>query len=288
MTTNATWTGTRAVVTGGASGIGLGLTTALLEGGAAGVAVADIEQAALDEAVSSLQESFGHATVIGVRTDVADAASVEALAVEAWERLGGVDVLCANAGVFTGGYSWEMTDDDWDWVLGVNVRGIANGIRSFVPRMIEAGTPSRVIATASIAGLVAAPVSAVYCTSKFAAVGLCESLHHDLGLAGVSTIDVSIICPGMVSTRIGEGERNRPAHLAGATATESAAFAGDAVRSGMVGGLDPIVGARHALGQVLDGRFYATTHEGDLWYRLVGNENEARIQGNAPPFQMYE
>ena len=279
----------RAVVTGGASGIGFGLATALLEGGAVGVAIADIEQGPLDEAVAALRAEFDSAEVIGIRTDVSDSVSVEAMAAQAWEQFGGIEVLCANAGVFTGGYSWEVTDDDWDWVLGVNVRGIANSIRSFVPRMIAAGVPSRVIPTASVAGIVAAPVSALYCTSKFAAVGLSESLHHDLVLAGITNIDVSVICPGMVNTRIGDGDRNRPANLADATSTEAATFALESARTTVVeDGMDPLEGARHALGQALEGRFYVTTHKGDMWYRLVSNENEARISGKSPPFQMYE
>src|SRR5690606_7025734 len=97
-----------------------------------------------------------------------------------------------------------------------NVRGVAHGIRAFVPRLIEAGEPAHVLVTASMAGLVAAPVSAAYVTSKFAALGLTESLHHDLAFVGADHVAVSAICPGMVATRIGDGDRNRPAHLADA------------------------------------------------------------------------
>ncbi|WP_421120585.1 SDR family NAD(P)-dependent oxidoreductase [Aquihabitans daechungensis] len=155
--------------------------------------------------------------------------------------------MCLNAGVFAGGYSWETTLDDWDWVMGVNLRGMVHGIRSFVPRLIDAGQPSHVIGTASIAGVVASAASAVYCTSKFAAVGLMESLQHDLGLAGAAHVGTSVICPGMVATNIDHGDRNRPADLADATDTESSHLASDSI--GQIlgdGGLDPLVGPPRA------------------------------------------
>lgn len=284
-----TFTDTSALVTGGASGIGLGLATSLLEDGAAHVVLVDIEQGALDAAVDRLA-GLGLGDVSGLVCDVTDAAAVEATAAEAWARTGGLQVLCLNAGVFAGGYSWETTLDDWDWVLGVNLRGLIHGIRSFVPRLIEAGRPSHVLGTASIAGIVAAPASAVYCTSKFAAVGLMESLQHDLGLAGATHVATSVICPGMVATNIDHGDRNRPAALADATDTEASNLAGTAIIDTLASpaALDPLVGARHALAQAKAGRFYVTTHEGDLWDRLVANENDDRLAGRPPRFQMYE
>ena len=284
------FTGARAVVTGGASGIGFGLATALLEQGAAAVALADVELGALDAAVERLRGAGLGGEVIGLHCDVTDPASVEAMAAAAWEELGSVQVVCLNAGVFAGGAVWETTEADWDWVLGVNLRGVINGIRAFVPDLIEAGVPAHVLITASIAGIVAAPASGVYCTSKFAAVGLAESLHHDLQLSGATHVAASVICPGMVATNIDHGQRNRPADLGEATDTPTSNLATGAIsetlRSDAV--LDPLVGARHALAQAKSGRFYTTTHEGDLWDRLVANENEDRLAGRPPRFQMYE
>ena len=279
-----------AVITGGASGIGLGLATALLEDGARGVAVLDVEAAALDAAVAQLRSGFPDATVVGLTCDVADATAVEAAAAEAWDALGGAEVVCLNAGVFAGGAAWETTEADWDWVLGVNLRGVVNGVRAFVPRLIEAGAPGHVVITASIAGVVAAPASAVYCTSKFAAVGLAESLHHDLQLAGASHVAASVVCPGMVATNIDHGDRNRPASLGTATDTATSRLATEAIAETLGGpdALSPLEGARHALAQVKAGRFYATTHAGDLWERLVANENDDRLAGRPPRFQMYE
>jgi NAD(P)-dependent dehydrogenase (short-subunit alcohol dehydrogenase family) len=284
------FTGARAVITGGASGIGFGLATALLEEGAAAVALVDIEQAALDAAVDELRAKDLGGSVIGLTCDVTDPLSVDRTAEAAWADLGGVEVVCLNAGVFAGGAAWETTEDDWDWVLGVNLRGVINGVRTFVPRLIDAGAPSHVLITASIAGLVAAPASAVYCTSKFAAVGLAESLHHDLQLSGATHVATSVICPGMVATNIDHGQRNRPAELADATNTPTSNLATGAITETLRSdaALDPLVGARHAISQAKAGRFYTTTHEGDLWERLVGNENDDRLAGRPPRFQMYE
>lgn len=278
--------GAVAVVTGGASGIGRGLAASLLERGAAGVVLADVEKDALDIAVSDLS-AVGDGEVVGVPTDVTDRHAVEALAEAAWDRFGGVQVVALNAGVIAAGHAWEVTDDDWDWVLGVNVRGVAHGIRAFVPRLIDAGNPAHVLATASMAGIVAAPVSAAYVASKFAALGLAESLHHDLTFVGADHVAVSAICPGMVATRIGE-RRNRPDHLADATETDGSALALAGMRDLLPGSLDPLVGARHALDQALGGRFYCTTHAGDMWERQVGIENDDRLAGRPPSFQMYE
>ena len=276
-----------AVVTGGASGIGRALATSLLERGAAAVVLADVEKDALDLAVAELS-TVGAGEVIGVPTDVTDRVAVEALADAAWDRFDGVQVVCLNAGVIAAGHAWEVTDDDWDWVLGVNVRGVAHGIRAFVPRLVEAGDPAHVLVTASMAGIVAAPVSAAYVTSKLAALGLAESLHHDLGFVGADHVAVSAICPGMVATRIGEGHRNRPAHLADATETDGAGLALAGMRDLLPGALDPLIGARHALDQAFGGRFYCTTHAGDMWERQVGIENDDRLAGRPPRFQMYE
>lgn len=279
-------TGATVVVTGGASGIGLGLATAVAERGAGTVVLADVEAPALDAAVAALAERAASA-VRGVVCDVTDADAVEELA-RRCDELGGADVACLNAGVFAGGRAWEATEDDWEWVMGVNVRGVVNGVRSFVPRMIAAGTPAHVLVTASVAGVVAAPVSAPYVTSKFAAVGLSEALHHDLALAGADHVGVSVICPGMVATNIGDGDRNRPTHLGDATRSDGAEMARAGIAEAMTTGLDPVEGARNAIAQAAAGRFYVSTHPVDMWERLVAAENDDRLAGRPPRFQMYE
>ncbi len=281
------FSGARILVTGGASGIGFGLANALVEQGASSVVIADIEQSAIDDAVAEMRVNTS-AEVIGVHTDVTDLDSNEALAETAWSAFGAIDVVCLNAGVFAAGHVWETTEDDWDWVFGVNLRGVVNGVRAFVPRLIEKDSPSHVIVTASLAGVIAAPVSGVYCTSKFAALGLAESLHHDLELVGADQVSVSALCPGMVSTNIGEGHRNRPADLPDATVGPNVKMALDGIQDAMDRGLGNVEAGRNAIGQVMDGRFYVSTHPVEVWNRLVGVANDDRLAGRAPQFQILE
>ena len=188
-----------AVVTGAGSGIGAGLAIALARRGATVIA-ADIDDAAAQVTATDIVAAGGQAE--GVALDVNDGPAVEALAARVTDELGPVAVLCNNAGVFAGGLVWESTDDDWEWVLGVNVLGIAHGIRAFVPRMLAAGRPAHVLNTASLAGMVSAPLSGVYVTSKFAAVGLTEALHHDLTMQPDHQVGTSVIVPAAVDTAI--------------------------------------------------------------------------------------
>jgi NAD(P)-dependent dehydrogenase (short-subunit alcohol dehydrogenase family) len=280
--------GTRAVVTGGASGIGFGLATAVAQRGAAAVVLMDIEPVALDAAVAQLSAAFPQVAVSSSTVDVTDSSAMEQAVAQIWERIGGIDVMCLNAGVFAGGRVWEIADDDWDWVMNVNVKGVVHGMRSVVPRMIAAGTPALVTVTASVAGVVAAPVSAPYVASKFAAVGLAESLQQDLGLAGVDHIDVAVICPSMVSTNIGTGDRNRPSELGESGENEGVEIARAGIELAMNEGMDPIEGGKNAIDQIASGRFYVSTHSVEMWERLVGNENDDRLAGRPPRFQMYE
>ncbi len=198
-----------AVVTGAASGIGLGLAQRAAAEGMR-VVLADIERTALAAAESELRE--GGADVLAVVTDVANAASVHALRERVLARFGAVHLVCNNAGVNVGGPTWELTLDDWKWVLGVNLWGVIHGVRTFVPDMLAHGEDAHVVNTASMAGLLAGPYMAPYTATKHAVVGLSESLHHELGLVG-GRVGVSVLCPGWVNTRIADADRNRPAHL---------------------------------------------------------------------------
>ncbi len=216
-----------AVVTGGASGIGLGLASAFAAEGMK-LVLADIEAPALDAAVAKL--TAAGAEVIGVRTDVSDAAQVQSLADTAVERFGAVHVLCNNAGVGGGGLSWEAPLDTWEWVLGVNLWGVINGVRSFVPILMQQ-PEAHVVNTASIAGLVAGPFMGPYNASKHAVVALSETLYHETALMAPH-VKVSVLCPGWVRTRIAESARNRP----GATATEP-----DAATEGFALALQPLI-----------------------------------------------
>jgi NAD(P)-dependent dehydrogenase (short-subunit alcohol dehydrogenase family) len=196
-----------AVVTGGGSGIGRALVRALAREGAR-VVVADVDEAAMAAVAKEVREAGGRA--LTVRTDVSDLGQVQALADRAWQAFGGVHVLCNNAGVAAWGGLERATHRDWQWVLGVNLWGVIHGVETFVPRMIAAGLRGHVVNTASMAGLIASQGLGVYNTSKYAVVGLSETLAKDLKPYGIG---VSVLCPMGVQTRIRESERNRPPAL---------------------------------------------------------------------------
>jgi NAD(P)-dependent dehydrogenase (short-subunit alcohol dehydrogenase family) len=195
--------GQTAVITGGASGIGLSLARQLATVGAQ-LLLADIEAPALDAAAVSLRA--GGATVETAVCDVSDRDAVEALADLAYSTFGAVNFLANNAGVVTRHRPWGSLDD-WDWVLGIDLMGVVYGVHSFVPRMLDGGEPGHVMNTASTAGLLAFPGIASYNVAKRGVIALSETMHHELVDTAVS---VSVLCPGLVSTRIGESERNRP------------------------------------------------------------------------------
>jgi NAD(P)-dependent dehydrogenase (short-subunit alcohol dehydrogenase family) len=198
-----------AVITGAASGFGREFA---LKGAALGMklVLADIDATALDATVTSLRERG--AEVRGVRTDVSNAADVDALARATLDAFGGAHLLFNNAGVGAGGFIWESSANDWQWVFGVNVMGVANGIRAFTPIMLAQNEPAHIVNTASVAGLLAAPAMGVYNASKHAVVAMTETLYHDLRLARAS-VGVSLLCPAFVPTGIADAERARPGAL---------------------------------------------------------------------------
>jgi NAD(P)-dependent dehydrogenase (short-subunit alcohol dehydrogenase family) len=203
-----------AVVTGGAAGIGRGITEALLEQGAR-VVVADVEEPVLETALKELADA-GDAR--GVPTDVSSAESVEALAADVFAREGRCDLLFNNAGVTSGGGGrpWEQEANDWAWCFSVNVFGVANGILSFVPRMIESGEPGVVVNTSSMDGGIApVPYASVYASSKAAISCLTEALAHQLAAAGTA-LRAAVFYPsgGLLDTGLWTAQRNRPDALA--------------------------------------------------------------------------
>src|SRR5215470_11475537 len=160
-------------------------------------------------AVASEASGLG-AQTLTVRTDVSDLGAVQALADRAWQAFGGVHIVCNNAGVALWGGLERATHRDWQWAVGVNLWGVIHGVETFVPRMIAAGEPGHIVNTASMAGLIASKGLGVYNTSKYAVVGLSETLAKDLR---PYRIGVSVLCPLGVQTRIRDSERNRPAAL---------------------------------------------------------------------------
>ena len=202
-----------AVVTGAGSGIGRALVRRLAAEQMRVVA-ADIEAAALAETVAGLA---GTSTFIA---DVSDFGDVDAMAEHAYETFGATDVLCNNAGVFAGGLMWERPPSDFSWTLGVNLWGILNAIRAFVPRMLAAGTPAHIVNTVSMAGVCTNAFSGPYTISKFAAQAATECLAHDLRAIN-APITVSAVVPAAVDTRIATSGRNRPDSLAAARSDDA-------------------------------------------------------------------
>jgi NAD(P)-dependent dehydrogenase (short-subunit alcohol dehydrogenase family) len=197
-----------AVVTGGASGIGRGMVDAFAARGLT-VVLADVEVSALDAAVAELTESG--VTAIGVPVDVRDADQVQELADRVLTDLGRVDVVCNNADVVTARLPvWAQSAEDWRWIVDVNLMGVANGIRAFVPAMVECGR-GHVVNTSSIAGLSTIPGGGqgAYSATKHAVVGLSETLRIELDLVAPE-VGVTVLCPGPVPSRIHDAARNRP------------------------------------------------------------------------------
>jgi NAD(P)-dependent dehydrogenase (short-subunit alcohol dehydrogenase family) len=271
-----------AVVTGAASGIGFGLSERFAAEGMQ-VVMADVEWPALNQAARKLS---GHgAAVLPVVTDVSSAEQVVALRERAVREFGAVHLLCNNAGVGgPTGRLWLVPPGDWDWVLGVNLGGVINGIRAFVPLLLEQDA-AHIVNTASIFGVFAGALGP-YGISKHAIVALTETLYADLRDLGLERkLGVSVLCPGAVRTNFGNSGRNRPAS-AGPPLERDDAERARAERFSQlaVGGRDPAEVAGIVVAGIRDGRFYILTSD---------NRNEAvrRRAGEilsggppAPPF----
>lgn len=261
-----------AVVTGAASGIGLALC-GRFAGEGMRIVMADIEEPALTEAAAGLASTG--AEVLAVRTDVSRFEEVAALRDRAVARFGAVHLLCNNAGVGGPGRQlWEMTQADWEWVLGVNLWGVINGVRAFVPHLLEQDA-AHVVNTASIAGLIAGSLGA-YSVTKHAVVALSESLQLQLRGQG-SSMGVSVLCPGLVRTNIFDSTRNRPPGVAPPPDAVRTALQ-EVIRQGA--GMDPAEVAQAVAGAVRSGRFYVLTHP--EMNEVIRQRAESVIEGSLP------
>ena len=204
--------GKTAIVTGAASGIGLGIATALAEAGA-NVVMADIQKDAVEQAAHGL--SGTNKRVMPVRIDVTQEQSVLDALAEAERNFGKLHIACNNAGVpMHGTRMIDVPPADWEFVIGVNVWGIIHGIRHFVPAILKHGEEGHVVNTASVAGFQnrRGTNQGPYSMSKYAALSLSEALEHELEGTNVG---VSVLCPGPINTNIARGARNRPDHMGG-------------------------------------------------------------------------
>lgn len=207
-----------AVVTGGASGIGLALASQLGALGAR-VVIADVERRALERAGEELQAAG--VDVLAVATDVAVKAEVDALAAATIEHFGEVHIVCNNAGVGSRGLPIaDLPIEDFQWILGVNLFGVIHGVNAFLPHL-RAQDDGHIVNTASIAALINMPDMGPYNTAKAGVLALSETLHHELQAEG-SAVGVSVLCPGWVRTSLGTSDRNRPENLAVTFTSEQA------------------------------------------------------------------
>jgi NAD(P)-dependent dehydrogenase (short-subunit alcohol dehydrogenase family) len=229
--------GKTAVVTGAASGIGLGIASSLAQAGVK-VMLCDIEQSALDKAVADLKRT--NADVDGVRADVSLKAEIQAAADATLERYGEVHIVVNNAGVTGGGGYGAWKDAGWNWTLGVNLMGVIWGVEIFGPLIERHGEGGHIVNTASIAGLISGTGNA-YNVSKYGVMALSEGLRVELAPKGIG---VSVLCPGFIRTHIIDSVRNLPDRFAGAvTLTPSDGSAAEwlsAIRGRIDGGIDPL------------------------------------------------
>ncbi|MGA7621341.1 SDR family oxidoreductase [Candidatus Binatus sp.] len=258
--------GKTAFITGGARGIGLGIARAFARSGAK-LALADLDQASLVTAKSELSDLT---TVETFKLDVRDRSAYARVADETESRLGPVSILCNNAGVAGDQHVTRLTYEYWDWVIGINLHGVINGIQTFLPRMLNRGGGWHIVNTASGAGLAATSSGLLYTTSKFAVVGLSESLRNALE---PFKIGVSVLCPGPVNTKIISNSRETqpPTQV---TAEEAKVFETiiTQVNAVLAAGVDPDEVGEMVLAAVKANRLYIHTD------RIMAGLIEARTR----------
>jgi NAD(P)-dependent dehydrogenase (short-subunit alcohol dehydrogenase family) len=251
-----------AVLTGAGSGFGLECARIGAKLGM-NLVLADVQQDALDKAAAEMQAAG--AQVLAVRLDVSRAGEVEALGLAVQQRFGAPHFVFNNAGVGAGGLIWENTAADWEWVIGVNLMGVAHGVRVFTPMMLDAAKKDpayrgHIVNTASMAGLLNAPNMGIYNASKHAVVSMSETLYQDLALV-TDQISASVLCPFFVPTGISQSHRNRPADAAAVKPTRSQligqAMSDKAVGSGKVSAADV---AQKVFDAIAANQFYIYSH----------------------------
>mgnify|MGYP006273832411 CR=1 FL=1 len=239
-----------AVVTGGASGIGRAMAEAFRDAGMQ-VVIADVEEAPLQATANELG-------VYGHRVDVTSAEAMDRLADDVRSRFGTCHLLCNNAGVGGGGRLEELTLKDWKWVIDVNLWGVVHGLQAFLPMMLANPDGGHVVNTASMAGLSPLPGAAPYSATKYAVVGISETMRAELEGTAVG---VSVLCPGFVRTNIFASQRNRPTELRNDEKKKAARVANDEmIRMVEQTAIDPRSVAATVLEAVREGRFWIFTH----------------------------
>ena len=271
-----------AVVTGGASGMGLAMAESFAREGM-NLVLADVEEGALKIAKERV-EALG-ASVLAVQTDVSNESAMDHLAEATRDRFGAVDVLCLNAGVAGGGGDTALlTTNDWKWAIDVNLYGIIHGLRVFYSDMKARGE-GHIVITASVAGLTSFPGSIPYNATKHAAVTIAEGLFSELAEAG-SNLRVHCLCPGIVATEIHRSERNRPKELQNEPTEESEMSAEQRgqIEAALAGiyenAVQPAQVAELVLAAIVEGRFWIQT---DGYYRKAIAARHRAIENDTDP-----
>lgn len=273
--------GNVAVVTGAASGIGEALARRSAEQGMR-VVIGDVDEAGLARTAAAVSEAG--AEVVSLRTDVTREADVRALADCALDAFGGVQLVFNNAGVMLGGTAWELTDDDWRWVIDVNLFGVVNGLRVFTPILIDQGVPAHIVNTASMGGLTVGPYLSPYIVSKHAVVALTESVHYELA-ALESQVGISVLCPAAIATGIAHSERVRPADRPDThpPETESARTFQQMLEVGIAAGMRPDELAKIVFEAIREGRFWIYSDEALL--DTVARRSKSILSGTNPVYE---
>ncbi len=267
--------GKTAVITGGASGIGLATAQRLAAAGM-NLVLGDIEDGPLQTAVAQLRADGAH--VIGVQGDVSNEDDVTAMRDAALAEFAGAHLVFNNAGV-AGGLTIGTPKKVWDWVIGVNLDGVINGVNAFVPLFLEQNE-GHVVNTASEAGLVGVGGIGPYCASKYAVVGLSESLFHELAMTG-KDVHVSVLCPNFVRTRIHESHRNMPNELVSYNENPVVQMVNKMAAKAVNGGIDAADVARAVEDAVVGNHFWILTHKNSAL--AITEQRLEWMRGGRPP-----
>lgn len=269
-----------AFITGGASGMGLGMARVFSKAGMK-VVIADVRRDHLDAAMAHFRSI--KADVHPVQVDVANREAMSRAADESERVFGKVHVLCNNAGVGIFGPLLEATYDDWDWGLGVNLGGVINGVQTFLPRMRKHGEGGHIVTTASMSGLLGG-VAGIYVAAKYAVVGFMETLRPELEPYGIG---VSVFCPGLVNTNIHEVEKLRPAQYANTTYKTPAETRAEYMKTKILpAGMDPLEVGERVLRGIRRNDLYILTHpeyELGLRERFAAILASFPVEGPPPP-----
>ena len=268
-----------AVVTGGASGIGRAVALRCAAEGM-NVVCADIDAGGADETARAIADAGGSAIAHAI--DVSEEGQWSGLAEATLGHFGRIDLLCNHAGVLIGGACWELSADDYAWVLRVNLLGVVHGVRTFVPIMSEQDFDSHIVNGASIGGLSTELMLAPYSIAMKGVIGYSESLFHELALHG-KPIGVSLLCPAAVDTSVCDADRNRPPRFGRARAPESrlTPLFDEHRREGVAAGMPPAAVAEKVLTAVRERRFWITPK--GAWFRDRVEASQQRMLRREDP-----